>query len=131
MTMPDERLQADCSMLRLEYNSLSTLWDPLPACWSLNGKDTISCACHCTLHISAATEVNVVCQVRERMKQTHGKPEQREWDFAAQANAMVVKDAESYYRNMFFKGVLPLDTGICNVPSQTKHQLTSPRSMAL
>ena len=40
------------------------------------------------------------------MKQAAGKPEQREWDFAAQANAMVVKDAESYYRNMYFKGLL-------------------------
>ena len=47
----------------------------------------------------------VTCQVRERTKQAPGKPEQREWDFAAQANAMVVKDAESYYRNMYFKGL--------------------------
>ena len=38
------------------------------------------------------------------MPQTGGRPEEAEWDFAAQANAMVVKNAESYYRNMFFQG---------------------------
>ena len=42
------------------------------------------------------------------MPQTAGRPEEAEWDFAAQANAMVVKDAESYYRNMFFQGYLLL-----------------------
>ena len=38
------------------------------------------------------------------MPQTAGRPEEAEWDFAAQANAMVVKSAERYYRNMFFQG---------------------------
>ncbi len=61
----------------------------------------------CTLQSSWYSFHHATCQAGERTKQAPGKPEQREWDFAAQANAMVVKDAESYYRNMYFKGLSP------------------------
>ena len=53
--------------------------------------------------------------MRERTKKAPGKPEQQEWDFAAQANAMVVKDAESYYRNMYFKGLPSSEPTICRL----------------
>ncbi|CAK0779844.1 hypothetical protein CVIRNUC_004868 [Coccomyxa viridis] len=47
--------------------------------------------------------VDLLKLVRQRMPQTAGRPEEAECDFAAQANAMVIKSAERYYRNMFFQ----------------------------
>jgi hypothetical protein len=44
-------------------------------------------------------------QVAQRRAQAKGRMEEEEWDFAALANAMVVKDAETYYRSMYFSGV--------------------------
>ena len=50
------------------------------------------------------------------MPQTAGRPEEAEWDFAAQANAMVVKSAERYYRNMFFQGERARTAASCRSP---------------
>ena len=60
--------------------------------------------------------------MRERTPETAGRPEEAEWDFAAQANAMVVKDAESYYRNMFFQGEPPRIIGSYKRPD-ARHAL--------
>ena len=57
-----------------------------------------------------------MCQVRQRMPQTARRPEETEWDFAAQANAMVVKNAENYYRNMFFQGEPARIAASCHSP---------------
>ncbi|MCJ1360731.1 MAG: hypothetical protein MMC33_010740 [Icmadophila ericetorum] len=61
----------------------------------------------------SAASAHSMCQVRQRMPQTAGRPEEAECDFAAQANAMVIKNAERYYRNMFFQGY----TSVCLEPA--------------
>ena len=44
-------------------------------------------------------------QVAHREKKSQGQLDDEEWDFAALENARVVKDAEQYYRAMFFRGL--------------------------
>ena len=57
--------------------------------------------------VQAAQErqaVDFCLQAAAQRRQSSGQLEQEELDFAAIANARVVKGAEAYYRNLYFKG---------------------------
>ena len=84
-------------------------------CIPLLGTKMVSPEAMETLFSSASA--HSMCQVRQRMPQTAGRPEEAEWDFAAQANAMVVKNAESYYRNMFFQSQCTCIAASCHRPA--------------
>ena len=56
-----------------------------------------------------------ILQVAAHREQVEGQLAEEEQDFAALANALVVKDAEQYYRNMYFGGETKL-TPLHSIP---------------